>query len=139
MDKPIEKENIVDTILEQAFRSGIFSVETGDPVLVAAQQMIRQRVSSLGVLSDGVLTGLITERDLARVVSTRDDPRLALVGDYATEVLIAAEVTSHPDEILRRMRSLDLRHMPVVEDDRIIGIISMRGLLAGMRRRATAA
>ncbi len=128
----------MDDTIAHAFRSGVFSVETQEPVLVAAKQMVRLEVSSLGVLSDGILTGLITERDLARVAATRDDPRLALVGDYATEVLIAAHVTSLPNEILRRMIALDLRHMPVIEHDQVIGIISMRQLLAAMRRETVA-
>jgi CBS domain-containing protein len=88
--------------------------------------MWRQQTGSLLVTADGRLTGIITERDLLRAVALGADPDRSSVD----EVMTADPFTVPPDmplqEAAREMAVRWIRHLPVVEDGQILGVVSMR-------------
>jgi CBS domain-containing protein len=88
--------------------------------------MWRNQTGSLLVLDDGRLTDIITERDLLRALALGVDPGTATV-----DAVMTAEVfTVLPDmplrEAAREMASRWIRHLPVVEEGRLLGVVSMR-------------
>ena len=97
-----------------------------DTLRSAAERMWRQQTGSLLITDDGRLTGIITERDVLRAV--------ALCGDMATstvdEAMTAEVFTVPPDmplhEAAREMATRWIRHLPVVEDGKLLGVVSMR-------------
>ena len=95
----------------------------------AARLMRKGEFSCLPVLAHDDLVGIITERDLVDAVANGGQPAKSHVVDYMNE----APVTVGPDEdsavAATRMLALGCRHLPVVEDGKLIGIVSARDLL----------
>jgi CBS domain-containing protein len=97
-----------------------------DSLRSAAEIMWRQQTGSLLVTADGRLTGIITERDLLRAVALGADPDRSSVD----EVMTADPFTVPPgmplQEAAREMAVRWIRHLPVVKDGQILGVVSMR-------------
>lgn len=115
-------------------------------VLEASTRMKQQGKGALLVLEGGRLVGIVTERDIVfRVVAAGHDPRTTAL----SLVMTPQPQTIHPDKpfghALRIMHEGGFRHLPVVENDRPLGIVSSRDALdddfyemrADMAQRAT--
>ncbi|HEY7622961.1 MAG TPA: CBS domain-containing protein [Solirubrobacteraceae bacterium] len=106
----------------------LLTAETGLPVVAVAQQMVDRNVGAVLVLEDGRLAGIMTERDLMRAVARglRDD---TVVGDCMTP----APDTIAPDDTTEHAAVLMIhggyRHLPVVDGDDLVGILSIRDLV----------
>ena len=99
-------------------------------VVEAARTMKRENVGALLVVDHGRLIGIFTERDaLFRVLAAGLDPGATRLADVMTR----APQTIHPDEpfvrALRMMHEGKFRHLPVVEYDRPLGMVSVRDAL----------
>ncbi len=95
----------------------------------AAQAMARRRISALMVIDKDRLVGIFTERDLAtKVVAVGLDPDTTLVSSVMTPDpdTLAPDDTAH--QALSMMRSAGYRHLPVVDHDRVVGMVSVRDL-----------
>jgi CBS domain-containing protein len=109
------------------------SVVTVDPresLTGAAAQMRASRIGSLVVLADGEITGIITERDLMRAIADERDPGLTHVSQYMTPSPRIVEATRGAAQAATLMVRHGLRHLPVVEDGQLVGLLSARDLLA---------
>ncbi len=97
-----------------------------DSLRSAAERMWRQQTGSLLVTDGGRLIGIITERDVLRAVALGADPDRSSVD----EVMTAEVFTVRPDmplqEAAREMASRWIRHLPVAQDGRVLGVVSMR-------------
>jgi CBS domain-containing protein len=108
--------------------SDLLSVETSVSIMEVAQRMVDRNVGAVLVLNDGRLAGILTERDVLRAVARglRDTTR---VGDCMT----ANPETIAPDDTTEHAAVLMLhggfRHLPVVEGDDLVGVISIRDLV----------
>ena len=106
----------------------LLTVETGLPVVAVARRMVDRNVGAVLVLEDGRLAGIMTERDLMRAVARglRDD---AVVGECMT----ADPDTIAPDDTIEHAAVLMIhggyRHLPVVDGDDVVGVISIRDLV----------
>ena len=99
-------------------------------VVEAARQMKQRNVGSVLVLDAGRLAGIFTERDaLFRLLAEGRDPHATRLAD----VMTTQPQTIHPDEpfvrALRMMHEGKFRHLPVVEFDRPLGVVSVRDAL----------
>jgi len=117
-------------------------LDAGDKVRVAAARMADANIGAAAVVDDGRLAGIFSERDLmARVVAKGLDPDETAVGLVMSKELVVAEPRENLDEALVKMHSIHARHLPVVEDGQLVGMISLRDLLevddAQQRARAT--
>ncbi|MFO0872792.1 MAG: CBS domain-containing protein [Phycisphaerales bacterium] len=101
----------------------------GATALAAAQLMCDRRIGSVLVVDEGRIVGIFTERDvLGRIVGARRDPaRTALHEVMSAPVACAAPYTTL-DELRLAMRERRIRHIPVVDIDRLLGIISIGDL-----------
>jgi len=103
---------------------GPVSIEAGTTIREAAQEMVSQRVSSLLIMKDGGLSGIVTDRDIReRVVAA------GLAFDRpVTDVMTPEPTTVHGDadayEAAMVMMQENIHHLPVVDADRVIGMIS---------------
>lgn len=99
-----------------------------DTLRSAAERMWRQQTGSLLVMENDRLTGIITERDLLRAVARGEDPATTSV----EKVMTTEVLTVSPDMSLRdaaaQMATRWIRHLPVVEGGRVLGMISMRDI-----------
>ncbi|MBT3551231.1 MAG: CBS domain-containing protein [Rhodospirillaceae bacterium] len=102
----------------------------------AAKMMEANKISAVLIVADALLVGIVTERDLtAKVLAASLDPdatRLEAVMTPDPEVL-APDAT--PPDALERMRIRGFRHLPIVDDDEIIGIVSIRDLYAATKKQ----
>lgn len=108
-----------------------YSVSITTTVLEAAQYMAERKIGGVCVLDDdGRLVGILTERDLLnRIVLERRDPANIPIREAMGELQAVIETTDTPHEALERMEMIGRRHLPVVEGDRWIGMLSMRDIL----------
>ena len=100
-----------------------------DPLLQAGRRMVRHNISALPVFRGGELEGILTERDLAHALIAHADPAVALVRDHMTRQPVTVDVDTDSATAARRMMSVGVRHLPVVRDGRLLGMISARDLL----------
>jgi CBS domain-containing protein len=110
-----------------------YSVRETMNLLAAAQYMASRKIGGVCVLDDNDrLIGILTERDLLnRVVVPQRDPSTLSVGDALSALvdLAVIETNDTPHEALERMERTGRRHLPVVEGQRWVGMLSMRDLL----------
>jgi CBS domain-containing protein len=96
----------------------------------AAILMAKKKVGAILVVEDERLVGIVTERDIAfRVVACGLDPRITRLAD----VMTPAPNTIDPDKpfghAMLKMQEGGFRHLPVVKDGRILGIVSARSAM----------
>jgi CBS domain-containing protein len=108
----------------------LWSVEPDDPVLEVIQLMATHHVGALPVLRGGELLGIVSERDYAR--------KVVLLGRSATDtpveqIMSSPVITVTPQTSLNECMQLvtehRVRHLPVVENGRVIGMVSIGDLV----------
>jgi CBS domain-containing protein len=102
------------------------TVKADDSVVDAAKIMEEEDVGSVPVVTgENVLVGMITDRDIAlRVVAAGKDPRSTTVDEIATKEVSPAYPDEPLDEALEQMAYRQVRRLPVIEDDRVVGILA---------------
>jgi CBS domain-containing protein len=104
-----------------------------DSVASAARKMREEQTGSLLVTDGEQLVGIITERDVLRVVA-EDVPLDTPISEVMSKDLVTAEPGTSLREAARIMTERWIRHLPVLEGGRLVGIVSQRdlaGVLAG--------
>ena len=108
----------------------IFSIAPEATVAEAVDLMADKGVGSLLVMQDGALRGIVTERDYARkVVAGGLSSETARVRDIMTVDVFTTVADQNIDECMMLMTEKRIRHLPVVEGDRVLGIISIGDLV----------
>jgi CBS domain-containing protein len=97
-----------------------------DTLRAAAERMWRHQTGSLLVMDHDRLAGIVTERDLLRAVALGADPGNVTVQDAMTTAVFTARPDLPLQEAARIMASRWIRHLPVVEQGRVLGVVSMR-------------
>jgi CBS domain-containing protein len=106
-------------------------VEVGASVLEAVEVMAERGVGAVGVLEDGMLRGVFTERDvMLRVVLKQRDPKMTKVGDVMTSPAQTVSDDTTEEDALVHMLERHVRHLPIVaEDGSLKAMLSIRNLL----------
>jgi CBS domain-containing protein len=109
----------------------IFELAGAATVRNAAEGMAVRNVNSVLVTEDGRLIGIFTGTDLVKkVVAAGLNPDLTVLSDVMTRDPETASPDFNAIEALHRMQDGRFRHLPVVEDGRLLGILSRRDFLA---------
>ena len=91
----------------------------------AGERLSDPAVRAVLVCDDGRLVGVITRKTLVReVVATGRDPRATAVGDIAEPPLFTLDASMNLDDAFQALEDKDLERVPVVEDGRLVGILS---------------
>jgi CBS domain-containing protein len=114
------------TLLRDLMSRDLLSVAPEDTIGEAAQKMVDRGVGSAVVLDFGRLIGIFTERDLMRAVAGRVHSSEARVREWMTADPVTVSPEDSAEEAASTMLERGFRHLPVVENDRAIGIISIR-------------
>lgn len=121
-------ERTITSILEEK-GAAVHSIEPEATVLEAVQAMNRVGVGALLVKNGDVVVGIFTERDvLRRVVDGGLDPNLTKVAKVMTRELVTVRPTTTVTEAMAVMTDRRCRHLPVMEDDRLLGVVSIGDL-----------
>jgi CBS domain-containing protein len=117
--------------LRQVFqRQRVISADPDTSVHEVAVLMTRSRIGAIPILRGEELLGIFSERDLmTRVVVAGRDPKTTRVSEVMTTQVVTATLQEHVDYCLDKMKRVGCRHLPVVADGKLIGMLSMRDLL----------
>jgi len=108
-----------------------YSISPATTVQEAAEFMAERNIGAVCVVDDsGKLMGVFSERDvLNRVVVQRRDPHLLKVGEVTSDLRAVIRCDETPHQALERMELIGSRHLPVVDEERWVGMLSIRDLL----------
>ena len=120
----------VAEILKVRVHSSIISVTPATTVLEAVTLMSDTDISALMVLDGEAVAGIITERDFVRRVARMERSSYATtVGDVMTRNLITVGPLDRSRFCMQLMIEKNLRHLPVLEDGKLVGLLSIRDLV----------
>ncbi len=133
-------DNPAPTTVRQIMHTPVVCVEEHEPGARAAKLMVEQRIGALPVLDEGRLRGIVTETNLVKVF--RDlcrDPAVADDLDGAVEHLMKSPVIMLAPEddftiAIDRFRDWRIRHVPVMQGDELVGMVSDRDVRMAMGR-----
>jgi CBS domain-containing protein len=118
---------LVHQILKSKPNSGVQSVPANTKVAEAAQLLAKNRIGTVVVSEDGkTADGILSERDIVRELAKSGGGCLERsVGDYMTQKLVTCTPQSSTEDVLQQMTDGRFRHMPVIENGTMVGLISI--------------
>ncbi len=108
--------------------SNVVTIDQHATVLDAARAMNLHRIGSVVVIRPGGkgIAGILTERDvLTRVVAQCKDPMRTLVSDAMTHPVQTCTPATHVEELRYTMREQRIRHVPVLHEETLVGMVSI--------------
>lgn len=109
----------------------LVSVTRETPISHIAALLHSNRIGAVLVVDDGRISGLVSERDICAGLHTHG---AGILTATAAEIMSSPVVTARPDESIQRametMTDRRFRHLPIVEDGRILGLVSIGDLVA---------
>ncbi|KUF11852.1 CBS domain-containing protein [Pseudoponticoccus marisrubri] len=117
----------VQQILKTKGTDGVFTVTPGTLVSDAAKILSEKRIGTVVISSDGsAADGILSERDIVRELAEKGATCLnSPVDNYMTRDLQTCTRADLADDVLARMTEGRFRHMPVVEDGKMVGLITL--------------
>lgn len=118
---------IISQILKSKADVGVISVKPSDPVTDAVKLLSEKRIGTVVVSSDGnALDGILSERDIVREIGNRGVGCLTgPVSDMMTAKIVTCTPSHTALEVLEMMTEGRFRHLPVMDDGKMIGLISI--------------
>ena len=117
------------TVYDVLSTKGMSRVHTISPaasVLDAVEKMNELQVGALVVMEDGRVLGIFTERDvLRRVIGANRRPTTTCVNEVMTRDVVCVTPDTDLDDVSELMKTRRVRHIPVCEGDRLLGIVSI--------------
>lgn len=110
-------------------RPGLPRAEPADRLADVAKLMRRERVGAVVVMEAERLVGIVTERDVMRAVADGVDPARAVASERMTPGPRTIDRDERAAAAAELMIELGVRHLPVVEEGVVVGVISARDLL----------
>jgi CBS domain-containing protein len=124
--KPLDT---LDSVLRFKGRQ-VWSIAPSATVYEAIARMSEKSVGALLVLSEGRLAGIISERDYARKVILKDrSSKETRVREIMTDRVVTAKPWDTVEECMRSMTGHRIRHLPVLDGERVVGIVSIGDLV----------
>ncbi len=113
---------------------GIITIDENEFLRTAAIKMIKNHRGSVIITNhENKHSGILTERDILRIVSEGFDPKITLIREHYTKNIISADENASLDEAFKLMDSNRIRRLPVTKNGTIVGTVSIRSLLKNMR------
>jgi signal-transduction protein with cAMP-binding, CBS, and nucleotidyltransferase domain len=112
----------------------IDTIERGLTVLLASKVMKERARGSLVIVDAGRPVGIVTERDLVRRVIAEDRPASTKVADVMSEPLISVGPEATVSSAASIMYKNGIRRLPVIENDRLLGMVTSTDLARAMQR-----
>jgi len=112
-------------LVRDIMRRNVKTVRTDDSVHAAVLKMNKFQIGSVIVTNNGRAVGIITERNiLERIVEPRLDPATIWAKDIMSAPLVTVDPNDTVDEAAKIMAQKRIKKLPVVEGDKIVGVVS---------------
>jgi CBS domain-containing protein len=126
----MEKSTKTALAVVERKKTGIVGVAPGDSVLAALQVMAERNIGAALVMNGDRLVGILSERDYARKVELRGrTARDTTVADIMTANVFCVAPSDTIEACRKIMNEKRIRHLPVVEDRHVVGVLSSRDVL----------
>src|SRR5215831_4412740 len=129
MDHPLRRpeEILAYRPLKQILKTGtVWTVGPTDSVVAAARLMAEKNIGFLVVLENGSIVGVLSERDcVRRVVLAGKSPEATSVADIMVRNVITTNLEATFGDCMRLMHAHGIRHLPVLDNDKVVGVISV--------------
>jgi CBS domain-containing protein len=113
------------TSIKEVMTSDVRACEPNATVADAAKVMAQEDVGPVPIIEDGRLVGIVTDRDIVvRVVAEGRDPNATTVKEIASSELVTVSPDDDLDEALNLLAARQVRRLPVVDGDRLVGIVA---------------
>jgi CBS domain-containing protein len=113
------------TSIKEVMSSDVRTCEPDATIVDVAKVMAKEDVGPIPVVEGGRLVGLVTDRDLVvRVLAEGKDPETTKVGEVASRELVTVSPDEDLDQALKLLAQHQVRRLPVVEGDRVVGIVA---------------
>lgn len=120
----------VSDILDRKGR-GAVSMVADESVLNAARLMNERGIGGIVVTDRGKIVGIFTERDvMRRVVAEQRDPATTRLREVMTSPVVTCRLAATVDEVAALFTNRRIRHVPVMEDDELIGVVTSGDVMA---------
>jgi CBS domain-containing protein len=117
-------------ILNDKKHQEVISIAPNRPVFDALVVLAEYKIGALAVIDDGQLVGIFSERDYAReVVLKGRSSRTTMISEVMTSKVISASPDDLVDSAMQTMSDKRIRHLPIVENGEILGMLSVGDLL----------
>jgi CBS domain-containing protein len=107
----------------------VLEIDADASVLEAVQLMVEKNVGSLLVTERGEVSGIVTERDYLRRVTLEGRTEEAPVREIMSSPLVIATLDTTVDECMALMSDRRIRHVPVVDGEKVVGLVSIGDLV----------
>lgn len=129
--------------VESVYHRAVTCLNPGASLTEAASLMRAGEFGSVAIYEGDRMAGILTETDLVRAMADHRDPASTTVSEYMSLDPVTAGLEEDSMEVSERMVRNGIRHLPVVEHGRLVGMVSARDLLRveawpPARHRATA-
>ena len=125
------------TRVREVMTRRVVAVRGSQLLTEAAILMKTDDLDALPVVSDDRVVGMITDRDIViRVIAEGLDPHAVRAGEVASRAVVVARPDQEVADALREMARSEVRQLPVVEDDHLVGIISRSDAVAATQPTA---
>ncbi|MFY3739999.1 MAG: CBS domain-containing protein [Candidatus Nitrosomirales archaeon] len=106
-----------------------------EPVLYAIGLMAKHKISSVVIVDErNKPVGILTEKDAIRIVSERERPLMLRLGSVMSSPLVTVSSASSLSTVLNLMSSKNINHLPVVENEKLVGIITEKDIFKHVLR-----
>ena len=122
----MDLQNISISFILNEKSSSVYCVDVAETVAEAVGLMNREKIGSVMVIKNGQYVGIFTERDvLNRVISAKLNPEKTRVEKVMTSDFVSVQENSTLRETMHIMTNKRVRHLPVFEEEKLVGMISI--------------
>lgn len=121
---------ILQTILDEKKHKAVISIAPNRPVFDALVILAEYKFGALVVLDNDQLVGIFSERDYAReVILKGKSSKTTLISEIMTKQVLTGKLTDSVESAMQLMSEKRIRHLPVVDNSKVVGMLSMGDLV----------
>src|SRR5213593_3023738 len=122
------------SVVRDIMTKQIVMIDHDKSALEAAKTMAEKGISSVFVVRDGQLVGIVSERDFIKKICAKELPIAEVkVGDIMSKILTTADPETPIEVAVQRMVNHKIRRLPIMEEGKLVGIITVTDLARHLR------